>query len=96
MIEASETYIIGVDITKDDASVLIIARKNGDNLDCIKTLTGKEARDLYSVLSTTGKEKVIIKDYGKAYCPRCDKDVHGFGRINYCPKCSQALIWPSK
>jgi hypothetical protein len=95
MINASETYVIGVDIADNDVSTLTIARKNGDKLDRVKILTGKDARDLYSTLSTEGAEDVIIRDYGKAYCPRCDTGIYGIGRINYCPRCSQKLKWPN-
>ena len=35
-----------------------------------------------------------IKNYGKAYCPICDKDTHAMGQIDRCPNCGQAIKWP--
>lgn len=39
------------------------------------------------------KKPIIIKNYGKAYCSICNADIHGIGKINYCPKCGHALNW---
>lgn len=36
---------------------------------------------------------VNIKNYGKAYCPLCEADIHGIGKVNYCPNCGQPVKW---
>jgi len=39
------------------------------------------------------KLPVKIKNYGKAYCPNCDADIHAMGQIDNCPYCGQAVKW---
>jgi hypothetical protein len=96
MINASEKYIIGVDITETDIPVLTIARENGKNLQYIQSITGNDAQALYETISKGAiKKRVVMKDHGKAHCPRCINDVHGLGRLQFCPNCGQGLIWPS-
>lgn len=95
MINASEKYIIGVDITESEVLVLTIARENGNHLDYIQSVTGDDAINLYKILTNgVDKKKVLIERYGVAHCPRCIGDVHGMGRIQFCPNCGQGLIWP--
>ena len=36
---------------------------------------------------------VVIKHFGKAYCPTCNADIHGMGQIDNCPQCGQAVKW---
>lgn len=94
MINSKETYCISVDQYTDGLSITI-AKVNGDTFTHIRTMTGLEAMEFFSVLDNTIDGRVIIKDYGKAFCPRCDNGVYGHGRINYCPRCSQKLKWPN-
>jgi hypothetical protein len=96
MINASEKYIIGVDITETEIPVLTIARENGKNLQYVQSITGDDALHLYETISKGAiKKRVVMKDNGKAHCPRCIHDVHGLGRIQFCYNCGQGLIWPN-
>ena len=36
---------------------------------------------------------VVIKRFGKAYCPTCNADIHGMGQIDNCIQCGQAVKW---
>ena len=51
MLKVSESLIIGIDITHEDESVITVARSNGSKLTHVKTITGKEAEDLYNKLT---------------------------------------------
>jgi hypothetical protein len=51
MLKVSETYVIGVDITNDDESVIMISRHTGSGLECVNTITGKDAEELYKTLT---------------------------------------------
>lgn len=60
MLKVSESYIIGVDITGDDESVITVAQNQGSKWKYINTVVGKDAEEVYEKLinNKSWKEKL--------------------------------------
>lgn len=55
--KVGEWLIVGIDKSSNDSNpVLGILRDNGNGLDFVKTLTGKDAKEVYEKLTNTNFE----------------------------------------
>lgn len=96
MNSVSETYILGVDISNTDESVIVVARRIGAiRIESVKTITGKDAETIYNLIADKKIENrpVVIKNYGKAYCPYCEAEMNGFGKVKHCTNCGREMNW---
>ena len=91
----SETYILGVDISSTDESVVVVARRIGNvTLESIKTITGTDAEKIYELISDKKIEgKPVVVTNGKYYCPYCVADINGFGKVKHCTNCGREMNW---
>lgn len=85
-------FVVGVD--EIDYNVLQI--KGMDHAMVIPEDIAMELNNILNNKKEDVNEKlpIVIKDYGKAYCPKCDSDIHGIGKISFCPNCGLGLEWP--
>jgi ABC-type uncharacterized transport system ATPase component len=52
VLNISETYLIGIDISLKDEPVMTVIRRNGPkNLTLVNTIVGEEAKSLYEKLT---------------------------------------------
>ena len=53
----SESYIIGVDKYEDDEFTITVVTQNGNHLEYVNTITGKDAEELYEKLTNKSLER---------------------------------------
>lgn len=60
MLEISESYIVGVDISNHkDESIVTVVRRDGKKLTVVNTFIGAEAEQMYKKLIVTKEERGV-------------------------------------
>lgn len=57
MLKKSESYIVSIDMSSEDETVLAVAKMSGNKLEIINTLYGEHAEQMYERLTNISLER---------------------------------------